>query len=256
MSITTKQCNITIECGADFYMHFVVRNDEDALVDLTGATVSAQLREYAEAVDYFDFTATNNGAGGKVTLTMPFEDTAQIGYTSGVYDVFVTFPDSSVEKYMMGDVTIDPNVTKPIAGTVMYLLSFGSEDDFPIQGLLKRLYLSHATNKMYRWNGTNYVSIVRDGDAATVEVGTVTTLAPDQNAYVTNVGSLENAVFDFGIPQGEKGDTGTSEWGVITGNISDQTDLQNAIEGLCEEAPKDGNAYVRKDGAWVNINSL
>ena len=28
------------------------------------------------------------------------------------------------------------------------------------------------------------------------------------------------------------------------------------IEGLCEEAPKDGNAYVRKDGAWVNINTL
>ena len=30
--------------------------------------------------------------------------------------------------------------------------------------------------------------------------------------------------------QGEPGPAGPSEWGVITGNISDQTDLQNALD--------------------------
>ena len=209
MSITTKQLDITVECGADFYMSFLVRDDGDALVDLTGATVSAHLREYAEAQDYFAFTAVHNGAGGKVTLTMPHEDTSQIGYSAGVYDVFVTFPDTTVEKYMMGSVTVEPNVTKPVDGTVMYLLSFASEDYFPLTGLLQRLYFSHASNKMYRWNGSAYISIITDGEAATVEVGTVTTLPAGSSATVVNSGSLNNAKFDFGIP---KGDPGTTSW--------------------------------------------
>lgn len=53
------------------------------------------------------------------------------------------------------------------------------------------------------------------GDAATIEVGTTTTVAPDQPASVTNSGDENAAVFDFDIPQGiqgeqgEKGDKGT-----------------------------------------------
>ena len=46
------------------------------------------------------------------------------------------------------------------------------------------------------------------GDNATVDVRTTTTLAPGQPATVTNVGTTQDAVFDFAIPQGEKGDTG------------------------------------------------
>jgi hypothetical protein len=38
----------------------------------------------------------------------------------------------------------------------------------------------------------------------------VTTLAAGSNATVNNVGTATNAVFDFGIPQGVKGDTGTA----------------------------------------------
>jgi len=43
------------------------------------------------------------------------------------------------------------------------------------------------------------------GDAATVEVGTVDTLDPGDPATVTNSGTSSEAVFDFGIPQGEPG---------------------------------------------------
>lgn len=41
------------------------------------------------------------------------------------------------------------------------------------------------------------------GQAATIQVGNVTTLEPGQNATVTNVGTSGAAVFDFGIPKGE-----------------------------------------------------
>lgn len=44
-----------------------------------------------------------------------------------------------------------------------------------------------------------------DGQAATIQVGEVTTLAPGQPATVTNVGTDTAAIFNFAIPRGEDG---------------------------------------------------
>lgn len=46
------------------------------------------------------------------------------------------------------------------------------------------------------------------GDAATIQVGTVETLEPNQNATVSNSGTANDAVFNFGIPKGDKGEPG------------------------------------------------
>lgn len=46
------------------------------------------------------------------------------------------------------------------------------------------------------------------GDNATIAIGTVTTLEPDQEATVQNTGTETNAVLSFGIPKGVQGDTG------------------------------------------------
>jgi hypothetical protein len=46
------------------------------------------------------------------------------------------------------------------------------------------------------------------GAAATADAGTTTTLAPGSPATVVNSGSTSAAVFDFGIPEGLKGDQG------------------------------------------------
>ena len=81
-TLETKQVNITIEAGATFQMFFTVRDDNQSLIDLTGATVEAQLREFPEAQDYFQFTATHNGSGGRVNITMQYEDTAAIPYSA------------------------------------------------------------------------------------------------------------------------------------------------------------------------------
>jgi hypothetical protein len=43
------------------------------------------------------------------------------------------------------------------------------------------------------------------GDAATIQVGTVTTVNPGDSATVVNSGDEHSAVFNFEIPQGEKG---------------------------------------------------
>lgn len=44
-----------------------------------------------------------------------------------------------------------------------------------------------------------------DGKAATIQAGTVTTLDPGESATVTNAGTENAAIFNFGIPKGEQG---------------------------------------------------
>jgi len=54
-------------------------------------------------------------------------------------------------------------------------------------------------------------------------------------------------------------------WGEIGGTLSDQTDLQNALDAKADsshthteyipEAPNDGNPYVRMNGQWVKLDS-
>ena len=48
------------------------------------------------------------------------------------------------------------------------------------------------------------------GDAATIKVGTTTTLPPGSEASVSNSGDEHNAVFNFALPHGDKGETGAT----------------------------------------------
>jgi hypothetical protein len=68
------------------------------------------------------------------------------------------------------------------------------------------------------------------GEAASVTVGTVTTLSAGSSATVTNSGTAQNAILDFGIPMGATGSGTSSLWGSITGTLSAQSDLQAALD--------------------------
>lgn len=60
-----------------------------------------------------------------------------------------------------------------------------------------------------QWNGTSYASLQGPpGTAATIAVGTTSTLPANSQATVTNAGSSNAAVFNFGIPQGSQGNPG------------------------------------------------
>jgi hypothetical protein len=48
------------------------------------------------------------------------------------------------------------------------------------------------------------------GAAATIQIGTTTTLSPAAPATVSNTGTQQNATLNFGIPQGITGATGTA----------------------------------------------
>lgn len=53
-----------------------------------------------------------------------------------------------------------------------------------------------------------------DGKAATIRVGTVTTGKPGEAATVTNIGTENDAVFNFKIPRGETGHPGAAVFSV------------------------------------------
>ena len=81
------------------------------------------------------------------------------------------------------------------------------------------------------------------GEAATVEVGATTTLAPGSNATVENVGTEHAAIFNFGIPKGETGNVYYAAFAIdiSTGVLSmvyDQNytgaDFQINAEGILE----------------------
>lgn len=85
------------------------------------------------------------------------------------------------------------------------------------------------------------------GPAGTIAVGTVTTGAPGTDVEVENVGTSTAAVLNFTIPQGDPGEDaeggGGGAWGEITGTLSDQTDLQSALNGKAAT----GHSHAQSD---------
>ena len=73
-----------------------------------------------------------------------------------------------------------------------------------VEGSSSTITVSIGTPGPAGTNGTNGTN----GAAATIAVGTTTTLSPGASATVTNAGTSSAAVFNFGIPAGQKGDTG------------------------------------------------
>lgn len=89
------------------------------------------------------------------------------------------------------------------------------------------------------------------GEAATVTVGSTTTLNPGQSATVTNSGTSGAAVLNFGIPKGEKGDTGaTGATGATgpqgptgaTGATGPQGPVGSVKSTVVSELPASGNS--------------
>ena len=95
------------------------------------------------------------------------------------------------------------------------------------------------------------------GDAATIEVGTVTTVPATQNATITNVGTRSAAIFDFEIPRGVSGGV----WGNISGDILDQTDLQTEINTKALKTGGSTNQVLAKnsatdyDASWKTLSA-
>ena len=78
------------------------------------------------------------------------------------------------------------------------------------------------------------------GPANTLSIGSVT---KGDEAGASISGDAPNQTLNLILPKGDKGDSGASEWGQITGDLEDQTDLQNALDSKLESS--DLSNYVQ-----------
>lgn len=117
-------------------------------------------------------------------------------------------------------------------------------------------------------------SIGKTGAAATIRVGAVTTLEAGASATVTNVGTNEAAVFDFGIPKGASGDPGdltnyytkteidtnmaplaSPEFtGTAKGNFIENTQQLGTLTGTTTINCANGSIVIATLGAAIAIN--
>ena len=244
--------DINIDTGGDFTFSFTVYGEGSTPVDLTGAIVSATLREYPEGNDPTNFVCIHNDTGGQITISLAHEVTAHLGYTYGWYDIKVTFSDQTEEEVLHGKAFIASNVTRLMnPGTVNQIVAFSEFDDFPLKGNIYRIYLDQSNYNLYWWNGEEYVSLTyaMRGKAATIHVQEVETLLPGSDAIVENLGTSEDALLYFGIPRGDKGDAGTVAVGTVTTiEPTEQASIENV--GTAEDAilnfrlPRGYNGFV------------
>lgn len=114
--------------------------------------------------------------------------------TSGLTDTYkIIFSDGKETKFNVtngkGIVSIEKTNTQENIDT--YTITFNDE----------------TTSTFTVTNGIDGIDGI-DGTTPNIQIGTVTTLEPDQQATVERTGDDDNPVFNFGIPKGDKGDTG------------------------------------------------
>lgn len=108
------------------------------------------------------------------------------------------------------------------------------------------------------------------GAAATIRIGTVTTGASGSEAVVTNVGTANDAVFNFTLPRGEKGADGGIDIDTALSDTSTNPVQNKVIKSALDECAKQGASnnlisygnefnFIPKDGTtngntWIVIN--
>lgn len=107
------QRNISIYKGDSFAFQFTLKDPvSEEPVDLTGTTVKAQIRATEDSATVMaEFVTSHDDDGGTVTISLtPVLTTALT--TSGVWDVQLTFPDTTVRTYLRGTATLVKEVTR------------------------------------------------------------------------------------------------------------------------------------------------
>ena len=110
---------LKIDQGSDFAITVTWRTgDPPTLVDLTGCTAEAQIREYLESPDTLIELSTANGGivlggtAGTVEIIITHDQTEAVEWVDGVYDLEVTFANGSKKRLLSGTVTISPEITR------------------------------------------------------------------------------------------------------------------------------------------------
>ena len=115
--IKSRNFNLSIDQGATFSRALRLKQDNGAAVDLTGVTITGQVRpSVASAVSYdFTFVIESPATGGIVTWSLTDTQTSAIDTsisTDFVYDVEIEYADTTKQRLLQGNVSVAPEVTR------------------------------------------------------------------------------------------------------------------------------------------------
>lgn len=117
--MTPGNWDFTIYQGATFRPVIRLKDGDGNPVDLTGATVRMQIRlSHASSAVLLALDEDNGRAlitdpvQGTISLFVSADDTADLTFRSGVYDLEVEYVDGTVDRVLQGKVKLSPEVTK------------------------------------------------------------------------------------------------------------------------------------------------
>ena len=107
--------DITIQQGADFAKTLTIKDDSDAVINVSSDTFRGQVRKLHSSTDTeatFTFDSATNGASGIVAWTLTAAQTAAMGNGKFVYDVEWVKSSGSVVRLLEGVADTTPEVTR------------------------------------------------------------------------------------------------------------------------------------------------
>jgi hypothetical protein len=106
------KANLIIDQGSDFNADIDLVDADGVVYNLAGHTVAAQMRKNYASSSASTFTATHNGAGGKINLNLSATTTSTIEPGRYLYDVEIRSPGAVVTRVVEGVVTVTPGITR------------------------------------------------------------------------------------------------------------------------------------------------
>jgi hypothetical protein len=106
--------NLVVNSGTDFSQTFTLEsNDTDSALDLTGYTVSAQMRKYSGSSTFTTFTSSilSPTTLGKIVISLTSSQTVDLKPGRYVYDVVITI-NSVKSRVIEGMVLVREGVTR------------------------------------------------------------------------------------------------------------------------------------------------
>lgn len=104
--------DILIERNADYSVGLILKDAAGNAVDLTNATVDAEIKQDYYFPSMVSFTVTKtNAAAGHVSLSLTAAQTALLHPGPLKYDILVKFQDNVFQKLLKGTVNVDTNIT-------------------------------------------------------------------------------------------------------------------------------------------------
>ena len=112
MAIVPGKKNFTVDRRADFPIRLSFKDSTGSPINLTGASIAAQVYDESRSIKYADWTVVyTNRVGGIVDISLSDTDTANFALDTLFYDVLLTDSTGSKNYYLEGKLFISEGYT-------------------------------------------------------------------------------------------------------------------------------------------------